>query len=265
MECPPTASDGLLYADGLLAAVETAGGANAMGQLGGAAVRAGAGAHHVQRIMGTATIAASARMAALGIRHGDSSGRIRVSRFQVKFQPGKGFGEGTGGLLRFRTAIAPTFVPILTTLGAQSQTIILAHSVHGHLELELLPHQNFLVQQGFRKKDDIEILTSQRVGASNDQLRILAAQEATFHTDGRFEGLETPGADPFPDGLSLYLQVEIRIRGQNMERPVGVAEGFAPVQGKNGCSALQSEPFRGEAEEFDHLEPSAGVLEPSSP
>jgi hypothetical protein len=139
--------------------------------------------------MGTSAIATGAGMAALGIRHGDSSGRIRVSRFQVQLQPGKGFGEGARRLLRFRTAIAPAFVPILTILGTESQTILPANSMHGDLELELLPHQHLFIQQGFREKDDIQILAPKGVRPSNDKLRILAAKKAALHADGQLEGL----------------------------------------------------------------------------
>jgi len=57
-------------ADGQLAAVETAAGADPVRQLGGLALGAGAGAHDFQRVMGAPAVAAGLGMAALGIRHG---------------------------------------------------------------------------------------------------------------------------------------------------------------------------------------------------
>jgi hypothetical protein len=208
--------------------------------------------------MGTAAIATSAGMAALGIRHGDSSGRIRVSGFQVQFQPGKGFGEGTGCLLRFRAAVAPTFVPILTTLGAQAQTLLPANCMHGDLKLELLPHQKLFIQQGFREKNDIEILAPEGMGASGHQLWILAAKKVAAHMDRLLEGLEAAGTDPFPDGLALHFQIEIRVGGQDPKRPASLPQSLASLQGEQRSRALQTEAFGRETGEFDHLVPSAG-------
>jgi hypothetical protein len=54
--------------------------------------------------------------------------------------------------------MAGSFVPILTTIGAEAQAVFDAERVHGGLELELLPHQLRLVQTVLRQEDHIQIL-----------------------------------------------------------------------------------------------------------
>jgi hypothetical protein len=81
------------------------------------------------------------------------------------------------------------------------------------------------------------------VGPPDDKRGILAAQEAAFHVKGLLEGLEAPGTEAFPDGLSFHFQIEVRARGQDPQGPAGIPQGFAPLQGKNGSRALQKETF----------------------
>jgi len=113
------ASDGFLCPDGLLAPIKPTGRANAVRQPLASAIRASAGTHHIQRVMGAAAISTGFRMATLGIWHFYSlfvlSAGDRASGTHIQFCLGERPGKRPGRFAVLRTALAPPLIPIFTT------------------------------------------------------------------------------------------------------------------------------------------------------
>jgi hypothetical protein len=157
---------------------------------------------------------------------------MRASGREVQLQPRECLGEGARFLVQLRAALAASLVPVLSTLGTQSLAGILAQRVHGYLELELLRHEDFLIQERLREEDHIEILAAQGMGTPSHQFRILAAQELTLHTQLALDGLEAAGAAALQGGSAAHFHENIAIGRHHHQLPVKLAKGVVSLQAK---------------------------------